>query len=115
MGSEPSQVLAYSSGALFVGVIYFHYIHPTKENEYIADYSKTDIEKIYIDIMSLYINGYSWGDISTELKLNITAKSVQRTLDKEWKRRKFKNREQFAHYMGNKAIIVTVDKKTNTY
>jgi len=64
--------------------------------------------------MILYINGYSWSKISTELKLNVTGKSVQRTLDKEWKRRKFKNREQFAHYMGQMGIINNIDKNLIT-
>jgi len=111
---EPSQLMAYLSGVLFASVIYQHYIHPMKENEYIADYSNTKIEKQYIDIMQLYLKGYSWNKISLELKLNVTGKSIQRTLDNEWKRRKFKNREQFAHYMGQKSIIKQIDKNIIT-
>lgn len=111
---DPSQLMAYLSGVLFASVIYQHYIHPKKDNEYTADYSNKVIEKLYIDIMILYINGYSWNKISSELSLNVTGKSVQRTLDNEWKARKFKNREQFAHYMGQMGIIKQVDKNTIT-
>lgn len=111
---DPSQLMAYLSGVLFASIIYQHYIHPIKETEYVPDYSNTVIEKIYIDIITLYINGYSWSKISYELSLNVTGKSVQRLLDKEWKDRKFKNREQFAHYMGQMGIINNIDKNLIT-
>ena len=55
--------MAFFCGIWFVAIIYKKYIHPMKENEYIADYSNTNIEKQYIDIMELYLNGYSWNKI----------------------------------------------------
>jgi hypothetical protein len=110
----PSQIIEYIAGVSFIGIFYQEYIHPKKQTEYTANYNNTVIEKIYIDIMKLYLNGYSWKQISTELKLSITAKSVQRLLDKEWKDRKFKNREQFAHYLGQMGIINNVDKNLIT-
>lgn len=114
VGSAPSQIVGYFGALSFLGNFYQHYIHPKKQTEYTADYNNKVIKKLYIDIMILYINGYSWKQISIELKLSITAKSVQRLLDKEWKDRKFKNREQFAHYMGQMGIINNIDKNVIT-
>ena len=109
-----TQLTGYISGAMFIGIIYQHYLHAKKLNEYTADYANTEIDKQYIEIMELYFNGYSWDKISLQLKLSITGKSVQRLLDKEWKRRKFKNREQFAHFLGQKCIITELDKNVIT-
>jgi hypothetical protein len=113
-GMHPSQLMAYSSGIMLFLTIYQHYIHPIKDNEYRADYNNKVIEKLYIDIMILYLNGYSWNKISLELKRGVTGKTLARTLDNEWKRRKFKNREQFAHYLGQMHIINNIDKNVIT-
>lgn len=104
-------ILAFSVVYLFG---YWIFIKNNKRNEYCADYSNTDIEKQYIDIMKLYLQGNSWNEISSLLQLNVTGKSVQRSLDNEWKRRNFKNREQFAHFLGQRDIITIVDKNVIT-
>lgn len=108
-GAIPSQIIGYLAGISTFAIIYEHYIHRLKNNQYNADYSSM-IDKDIINIMQLYFNGETWDEISSKLKLNITGKSVQRTFDNYWKKRHFKNREQFAHFVGEKGIIKQVDK-----
>lgn len=112
--SLPSQIIGYLGGVSIFGVIYQHYIHQHRIVKYEVDYQNIEINNSIKDIAELLILGYSWNEISLELNLSVTGKTVQRTFDNYWKDKKFNNREQFVHFLGQKGTIKQIDKNVIT-
>lgn len=113
-GVNMSQIIAFISGSSFIFILYFHYIHPKKEENFKIkkDYYKLDLPRDVIDIIELRVLGYDWHEINDKLELNITDERVRRRVAESVKRLGFSNKEEFIFNLTEKGIIMSFSDKT---
>ncbi len=99
----PSKALTYISGLTFISIFFSYYISSRG-----ITYKVSNDDEIN-NAVALYVQGYSWDQISTKLGLNITGKSLQRKVKTEYERLGFNNLAQYSHFLGIKGKITIVE------